>query len=102
MFAKIKELFLNWLERRKFNTFEASKLPCPKIEFEDFKGCNLFGVPPRRFIFSKCECGSKLKTEYVEFTSYGLDGKPFLQQVQDAISNKIQNEKRIGGRLFKV
>ncbi len=78
MFAKIKEFFTNWQERRKFKNFDASKLPCPEIEFEDFKGCDLFDIPPRRFVFIKRECGCGLKAEYKEFTTYGLDGKPFI------------------------
>jgi len=35
MFAKIKELFANWQERRKFKRLNVSQIPIPTFEYEN-------------------------------------------------------------------
>jgi hypothetical protein len=74
MFAKIKELFANWQERRKFKKFDPSKLEKPSIQIGGSSFTSL--------------CGQTIHTHYkfekdgtqtpVEFKVGSLsDKKPF-------------------------
>jgi len=92
MFAKIKEDFLCYLERRKWAKFKKTglqKLPPPTFEYSDGLGW-LYAL----------EC-SRVNESGQFITLYRYpNGSVVDESVRNSVTQVINEEKRVGGSLF--